>query len=290
MYKNLSMAALGHAVSFQETCALAAKHNFVGVELDLAYLGSLGSEQVAVDWFTCTGLVPGGFGLRAAWRETDTEEAFVESLRVVEADAKLAAALGSKRCLTSVAPRSETLDFYQHFDLVVPRLIRAAQILADLGIMLGFEFVGPSTLRTSTHKDFVHTLDGMRTFAASIGMHSLNTGVVLDSFHWHTSNGTRNEIEHLDYHEVVGVHINDAVAGRALDEQLDDEREMVGATGVIDIAGFLRSLETIGYLGPLTVKPCNSTVRSMSPDAAAAAASAALDRVLLPLEVSPNKL
>ena len=113
--------------------------------------------------------------------------------------------------------------------------------------------------------------------------------MVLDSFHWHASNGTRNEIEHLDYHEVVGVHINDAVAGRALHEQIDDEREMVSATGVIDIAGFLQSLETIGYPGPLTVKPCNSTVRSMSPDAAAATASAALDRVLLPLKVSPPK-
>lgn len=280
MYKNLSMGALGHSVPFDEACALARRHDFAGVELDLGFLGAIGSERGAVEWFGETGLTPGGFWLRADWRETDSEAAFVESLRTVEADATLAAALDCKRCMTTVAPRSDTLDFYQHFDLVVPRLIRVAEILASHGIMLGFEFVGPATMRTPRHKDFVHTLDGMRTFAASIGMHSLNTGVVLDSFHWHTSRGSLNELLHLDHHEVVYVQLNDAVSMRSSDDQLDDEREMVAATGVIDMEGFVSALRTIGYLGPLTVEPGNSALSSMGPDAAAAAAGAALDRVL----------
>jgi sugar phosphate isomerase/epimerase len=148
-------------------------------------------------------------------------------------------------------------------------------------------------MRPSAEKDFVHTLDGARTFAAAIGMHSLNTGVLLDSFHWHTSGGTRKEIEHLDHHEVVGVHISDAVAGRAT----VDQRALVGETGVVDISGFLTSLRAIGYLGPLTVALRNADIRPMtllkgptlqthtfatrsSPDAAAAKASAALDHVL----------
>ena len=111
-------------------------------------------------------------------------------------------------------------------------------------------------------------------------MRSLNTGVVLDSFHWYTTGSSLAEIEHLDHNEVVVVHVNDAVAHRRIDEQLDHEREMVGATGLIDIAGFLAALRTIGYRGPLTVEPCNAEIKAMSPDAAAAAASAALDRVL----------
>ncbi len=280
MYKNLSMESLGHSVPFDQTCALAREHDFAGVELDLRFLHALGSQSAAADWFGAFGLHPGGFPLNAEWRESDPEESFVESLETVVADAELAAALGCKRCYTWVMPRSEKLDFYQHFDLVVPRLIRVADVLAKHGIMLGFEFVGPPTMRTRPSKDFVHSLDGIRTFAAAIGMHSLNTGILLDSFHWYTSRCSVAEIEHLDHNEVVSVHVNDAVAGRKVDEQLDHEREMVGATGVIDIAGFVTALRTIGYVGPLTVEPFNAPVKAMSPDAAAATASAALDRLL----------
>jgi sugar phosphate isomerase/epimerase len=280
MYKNLSMQALGHSVPFDQTCALARKHGFAGVELDLRFLRSLGSHQTALDWFGVFQLLPGGFSLNAAWRESDSDDSFEQSLETVITEARLAAALGCKRCHTWVMPRSERLDFYQHFDLVVPRLIRVAEVLANHGIMLGFEFVGPSTMRTGPAKDFVHTLDGMRTFAAAIGMHSLNTGVLLDSFHWFASGGSLAEIEHLDHNEVVSVHVNDAVVGRRIDEQIDQEREMVGSTGVIDIAGFLGALRAIGYLGPLTVEPFNAGIKMMSPDSAAAAASAALDRVL----------
>jgi sugar phosphate isomerase/epimerase len=280
MYKNLSMAALGHSVAFNEACVLAQKHNFAGVELDLKFLRSLGSTEAAVDWFSATGLRAGGFTLDVPWREMDSDEAFAEGLQTLATDVSLAVALDCKRCFTTVMPRSDKLDFYQHFDLVVPRLIQAAEILGKHAIMLGFEFLGPPTMRTSQHKDFVHTLDGMRTFAAAIGMHSLNTGVVLDSFHWYTSGGTVQEIEHLDHHEVVNVQLNDAVAGRGIEQQLIGEREMPGATGVINTAGLLTGLRAIGYAGPLTVQPFNATIKAMTPNDAAAAASAALDRIL----------
>jgi sugar phosphate isomerase/epimerase len=277
------MEALGHSVPFDQTCALARTHGFDGVLLELDFLSALGVPSVASGWFDETGLKPGGFGLRAMWSEANSEPVFQDSLRQVEEDARLAQALGCKRCVTRVAPRSDSLDFYQHFDLVVPRLTSAAEILAAHGIMLGFEFVGPPTLRTNMHKDFVHSLDGARTFAASIGMHSLNTGVSLDSFHWYASGGSVNEIEHLDHHEVVYVHVNDAVAGRSAEDQLDEERELVAATGVIDINGFLSALRFIGYQGPITAGPVQRVGRLLSPDLAATEASAALDRVLRPV-------
>jgi sugar phosphate isomerase/epimerase len=229
---------------------------------------------------TATGLKPGGFPLNAAWRESDSDDAFEESLDAVAADAGLAAALDCRRCFTLVAPRSEKLDFYQHFDLVVPRLIRVAEILGQHGIMLGFEFLGPPNLRTNHYKDFVHTLDGIRTFASAIGMHSLNTGVVLDTFHWYTSGGSVQEIERLDHHEVVYVHLNDAVIGRSVEQQMNHEREMPGSSGVIEIEGFLTALRTIGYGGPVTIEPFHAAIKAMSPNDAAAAASAALDRIL----------
>jgi sugar phosphate isomerase/epimerase len=274
MYKSLSLPALGHSAFFDEVCDLAQKHDFSGVELDMSFLHQLASdlraENAAVTWFTNTTLKPAGFWLRAAWRETDNDEAFLGSLEAVAADAKLSAALGCKRCFTTIPPSSESRDFYQHFDLVVPRLIRVANILASNGIMLGFEFIGSPLLRSPQHKDFVHTLDGARTFAAAIGMHSLNTGVLLDSLHWHTSGGTVQEIEHLDHNEVVYVHLNDAAE--------------------IDTKGFLGALRSIGYAGPLTLKPTCATTTTpttttptttqRSPEEAAMAATETLNRLL----------
>lgn len=280
MYKNLSLQALGHSLPFHEAVDLAKKFGFAGVELDLGFLKELGSPEVAADWFGATGLVAGGFELATPWRESDSESSFTEALDQLTTDAQYAAAVGCKRCFTQIPPSSRTLDFYQHFDLVVPRLICAAEIVAARGIMLGFAFVGLPSMRTAQNKDFVHSLDGARSFAAAIGMHSLNTGVLLDSFHWYTSGGTLREIEHLDHHEVVYTYLNDAVTGRSIDEQIDDEREMVGTTGVIDIDGLLGSLHRIGYVGPLTVKPNTVAIRSMSPADATYAASRALDEVL----------
>lgn len=280
MYKALSMDALGYSISFDETCALARRHNFTGVLLDSDYLDSLGDATQAKNWFDDTGLTAAGFWLRAAWREADSNAAFAESLGRVEADATLAQSLGCKRCVTRVSPSSDTLDFYQHFDLVVPRLVQTAEILATHGIMLGFEFAPLPTPRARTAKAFVHTFDGVRTLAASIGMRSLNTGVLLDSFQWHASGGSLNEIEDLDHNEVVSVQLNDAVTLRSIDEQIQDERVMVGATGVIDVPGLLRALRNIGYQGPLTVGPVVGQSVSLSPERAAAVASAALDQAL----------
>jgi len=177
-------------------------------------------------------------------------------------------------------PRSDKHDFYHHFNLIFPRLKRAVDLLGLYGMMFGMEFIGPNTLRAGQKFDFVHTMDGMRMFAAALGVDAKNTGILLDLWHWWTAHGTVTELEHLNAEEVVYVHLNDAPKGREIDEQIDQEREMVGATGVLPIKPFLDALRKIGYDGPLTVEPFNAGIKAMSPQNAAAVTSAALDKVL----------
>ena len=284
MYKNLNLGALGHnGVPFDVACGLAKQYNFAGIDLDLGYLGNLAktqSLQAAKDWFASTGLRVGAIGLSVAWRDWDSDRAYADSLSKFVEEAKLAAEFGCTRCFTWMMPRSETLDFYQHFDLVFPRLKRAVDILGLYGISFGLEFVGPNTMRAGQKFDFVHTMDGMRTFAAALGLDAKNTGILLDAYHWWTAHGTVTELEHLNAAEIVYVHVNDAVKGRSADAQIDQEREMVGASGVIPIKPFLDALRKIGYDGPLTVEPFNAGIKAMSPQNAAAVTSAALDKVL----------
>ncbi len=277
MFKNLSLGALGHSAAFDVTCALAKKHGFAGVDLDLGYLAKLGGASAARDWFAATGLRTGGIGLSVKWRDWDNDEAFKTSLATFKKEAALAAALGVTRCYTYVMPCSNTHTFRQNWDLVIPRLAKVAKILAGHGMRLGFEFVGPATLRAKFKYDFVHTLDGIRAFNAAIGP---NVGMLLDCFHSYTAHASLADIADLTNDEVVYVHVNDGRAGLGPDEQIDQEREMVGATGVIDIKGFVKAIKAFNFDGPVTVEPFSPAVKAMPTDAAVALTSKALGKAL----------
>lgn len=216
----------------------------------------------------------------AKWRESDSDTDFEASLAQLKSDASLAQTMGCTRSFTWMMPASNKLNFYEHWNLIVPRLTKVANILADHGLMFGLEFVGPPTIRANFKYDFVHTMDAMRAFCAVVGQANGNVGLLLDCFHLYTSKGLNSDIHFLDAKEVVYVHVNDAKAGRTEEQQIDNEREMVAATGVIDIKGFMAALRKIGYDGPITVEPFNKAVKEMSSDAAVRLTSESLDKVM----------
>jgi sugar phosphate isomerase/epimerase len=280
VFKNLNLGALGHSAPFDQAVALAKAHGFAGIDPDLGYLGKLASEksvQAASDWFAATGLKPGAIGVSAKWREGDSDEAFQASLAQAKSEAALAAALGCTRCTTWVMPASNTLTFRAYWALANKRLGAVARVLGEHGISLGLEFIGPATLRKQFKHAFVHSMDAMLGFAAATGP---NVGLLLDCFHWYTAHGTIDDLHKLSVDDVVYVHVNDARAGRGPDEQMDLERDMVGATGVIDIAGFMGAVRAIGYAGPVTVEPFSADVKAMSAADAAAYTSRSLDKVM----------
>jgi len=160
----------------------------------------------------------------------------------------------------------------------VDRLAPAARILADHGVRFGMEFIGTRTLREEKKHPFVHTMGRMLELGRAVGP---NVGLLLDCWHWYTSGGTVEEVRSLSSEQVVYVHVNDAPAGIPRDEQQDMVRDLPGATGVIDITGFLTALKGIGYDGPLTVEPFKKELNDLpSDDDRLARVSAALDKVL----------
>ncbi len=95
-----------------------------------------------------------------------------------------------------------------------------------------------------------------------------NVGLLLDVWHWYTSLGAPSDLATLTAEDVVHVHVNDAPRDRNYDEQIDHERALPSETGVIDLVGFLKALDGMGYDGPVTPEPFSARVREM--DAAAA--------------------
>jgi len=254
MFKGLSPGAIGvRAGTLDEALAAAKTGGFGGVEFSpsqIADLISAEGAEAARARFTDAGIKPAGWGLPVEWR--GTEEKWQEGLVELPRLAQAAAAVGETRVSTWVMPCSDERPFEENYKFHVARFAPIAQILADSGVSLGLEFIGPKTLWVSQKHAFIHTLPEMLALGRDIGP---NVGLLLDCWHWYTSRGTVDDLKALTPAQVVYVHVNDAPAGIAIDEQKDNTRALPGATGVIDIAGFLQALQGIGYDGPVVPEP-----------------------------------
>ena len=92
-----------------------------------------------------------------------------------------------------------------------------------------------------------------------------NVGLLIDCFHWYTSHAGVDDLMELAPEQVVYVHVNDAIAGVDVDEQLDDVRRLPGVTRVIDLVGFLQALDRVGYDGPVAVEPFDASLAAIPP-------------------------
>ncbi len=278
MYTCLSPGAIGIQMALPEAIKLAAAMGFEGLEFSIHEADDLakqhGAEYVK-DLLVQAGVRVGSWGFPVEFRQDDA--AYQADMKDLPRLAQVAEQLGATRCATWMLPFSDELRFMEHFDLLVKRLRPAAQVLADHGIRFGLEFVGPRTLRQGRQFSFISTMEGMLGLCGAIG--TSNLGLLLDSFHWYTAHGTAQDIASLRNEDVVLVHLNDGVAGKGPDEQLDQVRALPGETGVIDLPAFLGELNAIGYDGPVVVEPFSERLKAMSPYDAAAVTRQALRQV-----------
>ena len=254
MYKALAPYAIGVNVSSLEEGLAAAKvGGFQGLEVNIGEIANKIEQSSAADvrgLFDNAGILPAAFGLPTDWR--GTEQKWQEDLEALPRLARAAAAIGLTRTATWVLSGSNDRDYEENYEFHVLRFKPIAQILADQGISLGLEFIGPKTLRDTLKFGFVHKMEDMLVLGSQIGP---NVGLLLDAWHWYTSHGTKKALHELTPEQVVYVHVNDAPAGIEIDHQVDNTRALPGETGVIDIAMFLKALAGIGYDGPVTPEP-----------------------------------
>lgn len=267
MYSALSPGAIGVRVaSLQEALVAAKQGGFEGVEFSASEVADLidahGAAHVRAK-FEQAGLLPAGWGLPLDWR--GTEEKWRDGLAALERQAQAAAAIGGTRCSTWILPSSNDRDFEENWRFHIERLAPAAEALAAHGCRLGLEFIGPKTLRDSARFPFVYRMQHMLELGATMGT---NVGLLLDCWHWYTSGGTIDDLRALRPEQVVYVHVNDAPAGIPVDEQVDNVRALPGETGVIDIAGFLQTLQAIGYDGPVVPEPFKQELKTLPSDEA----------------------
>lgn len=271
--------SIGHVLPFPESCRLAQQLGFDAVNADRGFLKAHGAAHGA-DLLAQHNLEPAAFAFSAAFHACHDESAFQRSLSRFEQDLAVCREAGFTRCVGYVQPADDTLDFYGHFTTLCRRLKRVVPLLEAYDVRLGLEFIGPTTMRLRRKYDFIHTLDALRGLvAAAEARHCV--GFKLDTMHWHTSGAGLLDIEKLSPEEVVYVELNDALEGDYDRFTLPEfERELPGASGVIDVAGMLGRLDAIGFRGPVVVEPWNDALRRLPPAKAAAKVKQALDRSL----------
>jgi sugar phosphate isomerase/epimerase len=279
MYATIGPDQLGiRGPSLSDAIALARAAGFAGLSFDSRAAARAVDERgldTVQDQFAQAGVRPALWNLPVAWRDDDQWQADLRELPRLAATAR---ALGATRTATYMPSGSDERSFQENFDWHVARLRPIAEVLRDEGCQFGIEFIGPKTYRAAFRHEFIHTLDGVMELVAAIG--TGNVGVMLDSWHLYTSGGTLADLERLTNHDVVVVHVNDAPAGIARDEQIDTVRTLPMETGVIDLVGFMRALREMGYDGPVMPEPFSQRINDLAatdPEAAAREAARSMD-------------
>jgi len=283
MYIALGAGAVGINAPFERQVELAASNGFGGIYVDVADVIRIGVERVSA-MLESKGLVAAAW-----WLPLDLhgdQASYERSLSKLREYAEVSKRIGCHRTSTYILSFSDSLPWNSNHDFHVKRLRPAAQILAENNCLLGLEFLGPKTIRNGHQYEFVHTLGDMLKLSHSIG--TGNVGLLLDAWHWYTSHGRIGDIEALKDRDIVDVHVNDAPKGIPIDEQIDNVRAMPGETDVIDIVGFLRALDKIGYTGPLMAEPFNKELGKMSDGEAARVTTESLRKIWSKAKLRPT--
>ena len=271
---SLNPGAIGVNVSLEELINYAIDFRFEAISPPTEEVAKLSTDALAAvhDRMKTHSLQWGSAGLPVDFRKDDAT--FKAGLDALPATAKSLQQAGVTRMNTWIMPRHDTLTYLENFEFHATRLRQIGAILGDHDIRFGLEYVGPLTLRANHKFTFIHSLRETRELLAYID--EPNVGIVLDSFHWYTAHETAADLLTVKNEEIVACDLNDVPVGREIDEQIDGQRMLPLATGVIDTKAFLQALVTIGYDGPVRAEPFNKELNDLPNEAAVSATSTAM--------------
>lgn len=267
----LNRATCGGKLPLEQFLTIAADAGFPGADVDLGYGQAHGAAALR-ELYAAKNLRFGGWGLPFDWRAESEKQA--EGLAKLRAMAQVAAELKIDACATWLMP-SSTMPLMDNWRFHVERLGPAARILAEHGLRLGLEFIGPYHLRRMNPHEFLFSPGAMLELADAIGP---NVGLLVDLFHIHTSGATLEHLAQIPAQRIVLVHLNDA-PDLPFTECKDGERLLPGE-GVLDCPGFMAALEKTGYTGPVSLEVFSAELKAMNPADAARRAWAATARAL----------
>lgn len=282
MKLELNFPKLGLKCDQRRAIELAAQHGFPLVGGDSGQIAAMSATELdAVDllrvqrelaWGTC--------GCPVDFRRDDAT--FAAGLQQLNALGPKLRRLGLTRLTTWLSPAHSELTYLRNFALHVERMKRLDEVLGRFELRLGLEYVGTQLGRFNRKHAFIHTSAEVLELIQATGAAQL--GLILDSWHWWTTGETAADPASLTAAQIVSVELNDAPEGIAREQQIDNQRRLPAATGVLPVADFLKAIARTGYDGPVYAEPFYAPLREGTVEAAADQVAASLKRAfaLLP--------
>jgi len=265
MYKSLSPGNVNIKTNgFEQTLALAHKHNFGAVSYSPAALKAEGIDALeALDLMGQYGAIISDFGLPV---QIKSKAGFNESFSLLEPIAREASKLGIRRCCTWMLSFSNDFEYAENFKLHTDMFRLISETLNEYGILFGVEFLGPETILHAGKYPFIHTLKEFMELCDAVG--TGNMGVLLDAHHCYCSGLKGGDfVKYIrNEREIVLVHLNDDKPGTPIEEIKDSPRYYPGEPGGggNDLHGFMGALRQIKYTGPIVVEPFSETLKEMT--------------------------
>ena len=275
---DLTPGAVGVNARGVDLIELAAKHGFESIQPNPGTLLGLskGQRKEFLMLMKRKKLRWGAAGLSVDFRRD--EEKFAEGMKQLPKQAAVLREAGVTRVGTWLRPSHNTLTYLANFKQHARRLREVTKVLADHGLRFGLEYVGTWRNWTGGRHPFVHSMAETKELIAAVNQPTL--GFVLDSWHWFTAGETAKDLLTLKNQDIVACDLNDAPKGLKVKEQIDNRRELPAATGVIDVASFLKALSKIGYDGPVRAEPFNQPLRKLDDEPAAKATADAIRKAI----------
>lgn len=259
MYLSLNSVLISNRVPWPDFARLAARVGFPGTDVMLGSAIKAGATATN-DLLAQLHIRPAVLDFPVEFRKDDAT--FQAGLAKLDDSARFAADIHCPRMITYIMPSSKTpKDELRR--IYKQRFTDSARVLARHNVRLGLEFLGPLHLRKMFPYEFIWRMNEMLDFAKECGP---NVGLLLDSWHWHHAGATTDDIISAGRDRIVHVHFNDAP--NLPPEQIRDDQRLLPGEGVINLAGFLRALQTIGYTDALSVEVFGR-LKDKSPEEAA---------------------
>jgi sugar phosphate isomerase/epimerase len=273
MFVSLPPWAVARNVGWPEQAQLAAKVGYGGIDWAFGPARKAGVEETRA-LLTGLGIQATIVNLPMRSPLDGDQAAFDAQLPKLDEDAAFCAAIGCHRLQLVLPATTRGPSKEERWKTVRDRLAAISGVLAKHDVRLGLEFLGPLVFRTRTSGGgrgrrgeaaetpsspppppvpFVWTLPETIKLGTESGP---NVGVTLDAWHWHHSGGTVADIQACDAARIVHVHVSDA--RQMPPEDVQDNMRLLPGEGVIDLLGFFKALQQIGYQGgvaPETIGP-----------------------------------
>lgn len=259
MYTNLNPRTMGlNQHPFEILLEAAQISGFRGIEVPAGAFGTLEAAREAGKRLKDIGM---RFGLIMAPCDLYKVDDFTfqRALGTFGKWAERAKLAGCDRAYNHIWPGSNFHEYDDNMEWHYGRLKAVFETLDSAGIMYGLEYMGCKTVQKSFRYPFISNLSGILQLIQSV---SPKIGFVFDAFHWYCSGVGKEEINYVIGHteSLINVHLADADPSLSREEQIDNQRELPMASGVIDSASILRELAANQYDGPVIIEPMSPTI------------------------------